>query len=213
MIINWIVSSVPVSDRRTFSNRQRVWKQLANTPGFLGRIGGWNIKNPIEASIFTFWKDMDSYQESIEAGYFGGELDHSERSSIVDLQVYQKKNDIIGLKRKQVFAPIADCGHLLKIGDCQIKEEKKDNFLLMQQSVWNLGMANTPGMTTGLFAESVQATNRFLILTRWKNKDEYTAFEEHILPKLLHWAYDEKVEEQFQGRLIRLVKDWCFESA
>lgn len=213
MIIKWTVCSVPVSERRVFSYRQRDWKRMARIKGFLGRIGGWNIKNPLEACTLTFFQDMDAYQLFVDRGH--SDLirlsESAERFSIIDSQVYQKENDIFGLSHEQVYASIADCGHLLKIGDCQVREEKKEDFLLMQCSVWNLGMANAPGMTTGLFAESVQDATRYLILTRWKSRGEYQAYEEHVLPKLLNWAYDDQVEEQFQGRLIRLVEDWCFE--
>lgn len=213
MIIKWTVCSVPVSDHRVFSYHQHDWKKISNVKGLLGRIGGWNIKNPIEACTLTFFRDIDSYQLFLKSGY--AELMHrsesAERFLFVDSHVYQKEIDIFGFSHEQVFASITDCGHLLKIGDCQIREEKKEDFLLMQRSVWNLGMANAPGMTTGLFAESIQDVSRYLILTRWRNRGEYQAFEEHVLPKLLNWAYDNEVEEQFQGRLIRLVKDWCFE--
>lgn len=204
MIIEWVVCSVPVSERTAFSHYQRAWKPFSNTVGFLGRIGGWNIKNPLEANTITFWEDEQALQSQKANGetYPGNEF-----LSLIHTQVYQKKIDILGLAQQQVYASITDGGHLLKIGDCQVKKASRDHFLLMQQSIWNLGMANTPGMKTGLVAEQA-TTNRYLILTRWKNEGEYKAYEEHILPKLLNWAYDGQVEEQFQGRLIDLEQDW-----
>lgn len=213
MIIQYMVYAVPVSDKRIFSYRQRNWKKIEIPEGLLGRIGGWNIKNPLEACMLTFFRDLDAYQAFQEQS--SADLFHppesSSRFALTESHVYQKKIDIFGLMNEQVFASLKECGQLLKIGTCQIKEEKRDDFLLLQQSVWNLSMANAPGMTTGLFAESVQDTSQYLVLTRWKNRGEYQAFAEHVLPKLLNWAYNEQVEEQFQGRLIRLVNEWCFQ--
>jgi|GEM_PF-3120042 len=213
MIIQYTVYAVPVSDKRVFSYRQQHWKNIESAEGLLGRIGGWNIKNPLEACTLTFFHDLDAYES------FQEQTSHdplklaktSNRLALIESQIYEKKKDIFGRLNEQVFASMKECGHLLKIGTCQIKKEKRDDFLLMQQSVWNLGMANAPGMTTGLFAESVHDASQFLILTRWKSKGEYQAFAEHVLPKLLNWAYNEQIEEQFQGRLIRLVNEWCFQ--
>lgn len=209
MIIKWVVYSISVSERRSFANQQRKWKQYANVPGFLGRLGGWNLENPIEASTFTFWKDIESYQSFLQTRKEDQQMDQKSQWSILDTQIYQKQGDISGLTPHPTFASIAECGHLLKVGDCRVRPGNRERFIHMQQSVWNLGMANTPGMTSGLFGESTQDTNRFIILTRWKNESEYQAYEEHILPKLLHWAYDGQVEEQFRGRLFHLMKDWC----
>ena len=210
MIIEWVVCSVPISERTAFSNYQRAWKPFANIQGFMGRIGGWNIKNPLEASLITFWEDDQTFQAFSDTQETSGinSYPSNEYLSLINTQVYQKKIDILGLTKQEVFSSIADGGHLLKIGDCRVKENSKEHFLLMQQSVWNLGMANTPGMNTGLVAESKGKSNRYLILTRWKNEEEYKAYEEHILPKLLNWAYEGQVEEQFQGRLIELEQDW-----
>ena len=213
MIIQYRVYSVPVSEQRIFSYRQQKWKKIENTKGLLGRIGGWNIKNPLEACTLTFFRDLEAFQgfQQHSSNDLIYPCESSNRFTQVESQVYQKKVDIFGLLNEQVFASMKECGHFLKIGTCQIREEKRDEFLLMQQSVWNLGMANAPGMTTGLFAESTQDAAQFLIVTRWKSRGEYQAFEEHVLPKLLNWAYKEQIEEQFQGRLIRLVHDWCFQ--
>lgn len=213
MIIQYTAYSVPASEQRMFSYRQQD-QNIENVKGLLGRIGGWNIKNPLEACMLTFFRDMDAYQAFQQHHGAMDSIDQNQstnRFSLIESRVYQKKIDIFGHLQEQVFAPMKECGHLLKIGTCQIKEERRDDFLLMQQSIWNLGMANAPGMTTGLFAESVQDASQFLIVTRWKNRGDYQAFEEHVLPQLLNWAYHEQVEEQFQGRLIRLVHEWSIQ--
>src|SRR5690606_629962 len=104
-----------------------------------------------------FWKDIESYQSFWQNRE---DQDSTSQWSIIDTQIYQKQSDISGLTSYPAFSSISKCGHLLKVGDCRVKPENRERFILMQQSVWNLGMANTPGMTSGSFGESIQDPNR-----------------------------------------------------
>lgn len=59
----WIRCQVEPHNKNSFSAAQARWSELAGLRGFLGQAGGWNVQQPTEACLVSFWKDADAYQD------------------------------------------------------------------------------------------------------------------------------------------------------
>lgn len=209
MIVKWFRCKVPIGQRKDFSRVIEKQGDEDRAEGFLGRIGGWNIKKPTEASILAFWQDQKSYNTYMEKyrPQWMEAFPETQKYSYTTV-LYKKEMDIPGEESISLYQDFSGGeNHLIKIGDVQVSEEQLEHFLLVQQSVWNMSMSHAPGMLTGMFAEALDQKQRFLVLTRWRSEQEYQAYENHLLPKLLHWTYGDDVS-QFRGRCIRLVRKW-----
>lgn len=214
MIVKWMKSKVPISQRQAFSLAQEEWSRFYQVSGLLGRVGGWNLKDSNEASILTFWKDEQSYMDYREEWHekWVKESGLDQIIPTVSSHMYTKKLDIPGRGDFPIFHFEDGTEHLIKIGDIRAQKEKVEQFMLLQQSVWNISMSHAPGMLTGMFAESTSDPQRFVVLTRWRSEREYEAYENHLLPKLSHWSYGNDMT-QFQGRCIRLEQSWGVEAS
>jgi hypothetical protein len=60
MDIKWIICTVKNNQKQAFSEIQQKWSLTANSNGFIGQIGGWNILNLNEACILSFWENKES---------------------------------------------------------------------------------------------------------------------------------------------------------
>lgn len=209
MIVKWFRCKVPIGQRKVFSRALERRREEERAEGFLGRIGGWNIKKPTEASILAFWQDQKSYHHYVKKyrPQWMETFTASKQLSYTTV-LYEKAMDIPGEESIFLYQDFSGGEHhLIKIGDIQVGEEQLEHFLLVQQSVWNMSMSHAPGMLTGMFAEALDQKQRFLVLTRWRSEQEYQAYENHLLPKLLHWTYGDDVS-RYRGRCIRLVRRW-----
>lgn len=63
MFGKWIRCQVEPHSKYCFSAAQARWSELAGLRGFLGQAGGWNVQQPTEACLVSFWKDADAYQD------------------------------------------------------------------------------------------------------------------------------------------------------
>jgi hypothetical protein len=66
MLIKWIRCQVAPQDKQRFGSAQARWHELHGLPGFLGQVGGWNARNPLEACVVAFWEDELSYRHFME---------------------------------------------------------------------------------------------------------------------------------------------------
>jgi hypothetical protein len=54
---------VDCDSKLPFSIAQERWGNLKDVDGFLGQIGGWDVNDPFEAGILSFWKDSNSFRD------------------------------------------------------------------------------------------------------------------------------------------------------
>src|SRR5712691_10980953 len=62
MLLKWIICSIPQELQSAFSEAQKQWIALKGLQGFLGQVGGWNSKHPLQAGVLSCWQDEASYQ-------------------------------------------------------------------------------------------------------------------------------------------------------
>lgn len=66
LFCKWMHCQVEPHNKNTFAAAQARWSDLAGLPGFLGQMGGWNVHEPTEACIVSFWQDTDTYQHFMQ---------------------------------------------------------------------------------------------------------------------------------------------------
>jgi heme-degrading monooxygenase HmoA len=66
MLLKWIVCTIVPAKRKLFSESQAKWGEVRHVPGFLGQLGGWNVKDPSEACILAFWENEERYKAFME---------------------------------------------------------------------------------------------------------------------------------------------------
>lgn len=61
MLFKWIVCSVSDDTKELFSLAQTKWAGLASIRGFIGQLGGWDLKSENEACILGIWQHAEAY--------------------------------------------------------------------------------------------------------------------------------------------------------
>ncbi|RKL66561.1 hypothetical protein CR203_14835 [Salipaludibacillus neizhouensis] len=62
MIIKRISCKVREENKDVFYKHQKQWKSLSDAKGFLGQVGGWDIKQPLTACVYSCWRNLEDYQ-------------------------------------------------------------------------------------------------------------------------------------------------------
>jgi diacylglycerol kinase len=62
MFIKRIICQVDQDQKKAFSKAQEQWANIRNTKGFMGQIGGWQVKNEPTAMIMSFWENSNTYE-------------------------------------------------------------------------------------------------------------------------------------------------------
>ncbi|TCS96423.1 DUF4937 domain-containing protein [Hazenella coriacea] len=214
MLIKWIVSTVSTQQKDTFHQCQRGWQEMNKAPGFIIQFGGWNLKNPEEACIVSMWENQDKYDQFMnimhdqiyEKSGQSGTFEH------LEVHLFEKWCNINGGRVEQVFVPCVQAGQTIRIADCLVKENHLEHYLMMQESVWNLGLGNAPGMVKGVFARSLTSLNRYLVLSCWRDQERYQIFAKRLLPELERWARSKEDLGSFQGKVFEIEQDWIIQS-
>jgi RimJ/RimL family protein N-acetyltransferase/heme-degrading monooxygenase HmoA len=84
MLVKWITCQVKKEEKAAFKKAQDAWSEVNKSPGFLGQAGGWNLDNPIEACVVSFWKDEEAYH------YFMKNIHNNILNSNQQKTTYQK---------------------------------------------------------------------------------------------------------------------------
>ncbi|WP_282200144.1 DUF4937 domain-containing protein [Collibacillus ludicampi] len=208
MIMKWIVCKVNRDSKEEFSQAQEQWAALYEVQGFLGQIGGCNLRQPLEACIISFWKDHASYQNFM--------------SRIHD-QIFYKSN------QKQTYnsITIALCesildipgtyGHILtslgkgtvlRIADCTLYKDRIKHFIEAQKDFWNPGMSNANGMLAGVLNKVLGIPNRYLVATLWTDEIFHQNDLETMVPVLQERSQYKKIIESIDEKIIQLQDSW-----
>jgi heme-degrading monooxygenase HmoA len=208
MIMKWIVCKVNRDSKEEFSQAQEQWAALYEVQGFLGQIGGWNLRQPLEACIVSFWKDNASYQNFM--------------SRIHD-QIFYKSN------QKQTYhsITIALCesimnilgtyghiltslgkGKVLRIADCTLYKDRIKHFIEALKDIWNPGMSDTDGMLAGVLTKVNGTPNRYLAATLWTDEIFHQYYLETMVPVLQERAQYKRFFESIDEKIIQLQDSW-----
>lgn len=210
MLIKWMVCTVSAQQKDSFHQSQRSWHEMSEAPGFIIQFGGWNLKNTHEACIVSMWENHDDYDRFMEIKHDPIYEKSGQQATFeqIEVHLFQKCCNINGGRVEQIFVPSVKAGQVIRVADCLVKEEHLEHYLMMQESVWNLGLGNAPGMIKGVFAHSLSSLNRYLVLSCWRDRERYRIFSQRLLPELERWARSKDDLGSFQGKVFEIDQDW-----
>ncbi|WP_051254560.1 YdbC family protein [Halobacillus kuroshimensis] len=206
MLIKLMKCKVSPEKKEAFSEAQASWSLLREIPGFLGQAGGWSKKHPDRAFIIAFWEDRHFYDAFMkdshdEVLHQSGQERTYER---LDVQLYESLYNITGTSPADVLEKAA----FLRLAFTQVKKDKLDSFLTIQENVWNPGMAASPGMTGGFFAGHTESKSCYLILSSWAEEVYHRQYQSDVFPKLLTNAKPGNLVVTLTGDGCVLEENW-----
>ena len=209
MLAKWIRCTVATAQKPAFGRMQEHWRRLADVPGFLFQIGGWNLKNEREACILGLWEDETSYaafMRDIHDGIIAGSGEDSAYETCVT-ELFDVMFRMEGCRED--WAEAFATAERLRVARCIVRPEHKAHFVDVQKTVWEPGM-RAAGMTAGLFAEARIAEKLvYLVASAWPAVESHEGYMANALPQLRQQAQVERDAEELQGSAIRLERWWA----
>lgn len=208
MYIKWIVCEVPTKHKKQFSIAQEKWIKTKEAKGFIAQTGGWNLLNPKEACIISFWKDKESltnFMNNLHDDIFFQNQQSATYTSIT-VSYY---NSLLTMEGSENSIPKAiKKGQLLRIADCEVKQNKKTHFIEVQKSIWLPTMKKSEGMLGGKFAVKVTNSLNYLVSTFWDSESNHKKYLQMQLPMNQKAANINDDLKSIQGKLVLLEKSW-----
>jgi len=209
MIIKKISCNVKEDQKEIFYEHQKQWKYLSIAKGFLGQIGGWSLKQPFTACIYSFWENQTDYQKFMEEQHDQIFVNSGQENSYesIDVSLYQEELSIPGLVENIV--KVLKTSSYIRVSLAQVKEHRINHFVDMHKNVWNLGMQKSEGMLGGTFAFSQKLLeNEYLVLTGWKNEVDHQNYIEQNFPELLNSAKPNDDVFELKGDQFKVEEAW-----
>ena len=208
MLLKLIVCQVPRQSRARFSRGQEYWAALRDVEGFAGQTGGWSDAPAPEAVIIGLWRDEGSYDRFMHHAHdpifeSGGQKGTYESSSV---KVWHHLFDILG-SCADMQAAMERAG-LLRIARCQLRNDRHEHFIDVQQSIWNPGMVGAGKMLAGVFCHSRRDEDQFLVCTLWRSETDHRHYVEQVFPELRRRAEVERDCASITGWIVALEPMW-----
>jgi heme-degrading monooxygenase HmoA len=209
MILKWIVCSVRIEMRPLFSFAQSKWKGLSKVSGFLGQLGGWDLKSPGDACVIGFWQDGAAYRSFMQNDHdrIFEDSKQVQTYDAIEVALLQPVLPMSG-SRPSMISSLGEA-KVIRVADCLVQKERVSHFLEAQKKVWLPGMGDAPGMLAGYFNRTlVENIERYVVITIWESDEQHESYVQTMLPQLKREASVEADVEQITGRLITVESNW-----
>jgi heme-degrading monooxygenase HmoA len=207
LLVKWIKCQVNESEKDSFSIAQQQWKSLENAEGFVGQLGGWELKNSCEAGILSIWKDTTSYRHFMESLH-DRIVDNSEQQNTytkISVELYE---GLYNISLNHCMFDVLGEGNILRVAECRVKEENERYFEKMQQEVWNKDMLSAEGIVAGVCCKSQNDSKRYLVVSIWKDNHAHQNYVENQLPHLVKGSSVKELTENIFGNVIEIDHSW-----
>ncbi|QXE02306.1 DUF4937 domain-containing protein [Terribacillus sp. DMT04] len=186
-----------------FNSGQASWGQLNTISGFLGQIGGWDIKDNQMAHIVSMWEDANSYH------YFMNNMHDEIYQNIPQspsIQHIEEGTFAISLP----FPEVKETADYFTDSSC-IRIEQ---FLFNRLQKFHFTQVLLPGMLSAgnvgrtLFGESYKQENLFLTVTGWDSLEKDECYPENRFPELFQAADIHTYADLAEGFSFVVEKNW-----
>ncbi|WEG18878.1 YdbC family protein [Alkalihalophilus pseudofirmus] len=208
MIIKRISCIVKDDQREAFQEYQKQWGHLSKVKGFLGQIGGWSIKQPLTAWIYSFWENQVDYQQFMKGQHDQIFVNSGQENTYesIDVTLYDEKLKVPG-SEDNILNILKDCQYI-RVTLTQVKEDQLKNFIDMQKNVWNIGMIESEGMLGGTIAFLQRESNGFLVFTGWESACLHENYTQEIFPELFKTAKPQNYIFELTGEQFKVEEEW-----
>jgi heme-degrading monooxygenase HmoA len=194
MLLKWVACRV--ADRAAFHRGQLAWAELTGVPGFLGQFGGWSRGEPGLAHVFARWAGESAHRAFLNGPHDRIAAAQAGTYQAIDVRLFQ-----------ELFTINGDCaGTLLRLAHCQVRDGRQEHFMQAQTGVWNPGMAASPGMGGGVFAQ--RGASDFLVLSHWRSVADHEGYLRDRFPELRRRAGAAGDLHTISGDLIDIEPEW-----
>jgi hypothetical protein len=204
--VKWMTCQVPSADRQRFSEAQQRWAPVAQEPGFICQIGGWDEGSPNTACILALWHAPDAHARFMRRRH-DSLLDAAQQAGTYrSLQVTTGSVilDMPGAETDSVAAVTR--ARLLRVADCEVRSDREDHFRDSQEHIWAPGMNGADGMLGGVFSQLGE--HRYLVTTGWRDHASHEGYRRDRLPALSKRAAPTNDLRRLQGYVVHLSDAW-----
>ncbi|MEV7024289.1 DUF4937 domain-containing protein [Kitasatospora sp. NPDC093558] len=218
MWVKWINCRVLLGGQDAFADAQREWAAIADQPGLVGQVGGWEPDGG-RAHVLGLWADHAAYTRFMEERHdeivkeesykrFRRRDDHDEpaptRSWLVTaVATGPSVLDIPGEAGLREALPHAT---LLRVADCHLHPGRAEHFLDAQLRIWNPAMAAADGMLAGTVTRL--ADDRYLVTTLWTDADAHQRYADRDVTALRARADVVADVHTLAGLALPLEPEW-----
>lgn len=212
MIAKWIRCHVPKEQMAGFAKAQRHWQECEQLDGFSSQLGGWNQTQlrMVQAHLFAQWQNLaglqqfmashhDSIAERSQQIRYYHQCDVACFKWLMALPSYSGNNETAKFNNEPGF---------MRIADCQLLPSRRQQFLTIQRSLWNPGMAAVNGMLGGACWQSLDNPNRVLVTSYWRTEKHHRQYQLDHLPQLLQQANVSGYLGGIAGYGVELEPSW-----
>lgn len=203
MLLKTIFCKVEEEKREMFSDAQEKWRDLQHLDGFHGQFGGWNED---EACVYTLWEDRGAYQSFMNGAHDIIYLNSNQKDTFLSckIELFQTLYDITDTPLKDVIKQ----GSFVRVAICDVKQQKENQFLHKQETIWDKEMEKIKGMLGGVVGKSLKHENRYIVLTYWKDEIAHERYMKEIFPGLYQLANINEYVESINGKKIIRKEEW-----
>lgn len=203
MLIKTIFCQVENEQKPAFSIAQQQWDHLQHVDGFYGQVGGWNEN---EACIFTAWEHMNTYQKFMKDVH-DEVLEGSQQKLTYTSCKTALYQSLFSITCNPFTEGLKQCS-FARVAICDVKEGKENQFLHVQETVWNKGMSEQEGMLGGIVGKSLLDTNRYIVLSLWRDERAHQNYVDGAFQALYHHANVSEYTLSIQGKKVPFVREW-----
>ncbi|MFE9744597.1 DUF4937 domain-containing protein [Saccharothrix saharensis] len=169
MLAKWITCDVPPRARDAFDAAQARWADIADQPGLIGQVGGWDPRTG-RAHVLALWADADSHRRFLR----------DRHDSVADASGSERIEVALGetvLVLPGTAATVADAieGTVLHVADCRLVEGAQEHFV--QRHVRAPAMTDA-GVLGGVVAHL--APDRVLVATFWPDARTHRRYARQV---------------------------------
>jgi hypothetical protein len=95
---------------------------------------------------------------------------------------------------------------LVRLAHCHVRANRQAHFMRAQAEVWNPGMAEAPGMRSGVFAQ--RGESDFLVLSLWQSAVDHERYLNERFPGLRQRSGAADDLDNITGDLVDLEPAW-----
>lgn len=165
MYIKWIVCHVKKGFKVEFARAQEQWIKIQNAKGFIGQIGGWDLKNQHRAVIIGFWENQDAYK-AFMLNIHDEIFQTNKQSEYYDFLENTFFSSLLFIDRTtHWFMDALQNAKMFQMDDYFVDEKSTNHFEQVQKSVCNHEMRRFEDILGTVFSKCVNHSFRYLILT------------------------------------------------
>lgn len=198
MLAKWITCDVPEASRDVFGAAQARWTVIADQPGLVGQVGGWDPRTG-RAHVLALWADAASHEVFLR----------DRHDAVADASGYRNIAVAVGqtvLTLPGTAATVAEAleGPVLRVADCRLAEGAQQHFTEVQREVWAPAMV-AAGVLGGVVARL--SADRHLVATFWPDARTHHRYTAEV-PGLRARARADADLTSTTGHVLELEEGW-----